>query len=374
MRRGRILFLFALILILGAVVGYVLLTSGPTEPPPEAGPTPVPPDAKIVIASQNLPRGAKIPIDAVIESPFPSSMIIKDTMLTDINQVVNHYARQDIPRGVPITSSMITQDPADQLAVGSDAALRIEQGMTAIAIPMTRLSGVAYALRDGDTVDVLISMLLVDIDPELQTILPNLNTLFVDNDFSLQTGGICRQYSQSPDGTRTCTRAENEPIGRAQNEATTGELIYMQPAERQRPRLVTQRLVEKAIVLHLGNFPLPEEYIATLPATQAEGEPPAPQVAAATVEIKPPDIVTLIVKPQEALAINFALKSGADLVLTLRAPNDNSVTETTSVTLEYLFNNFNIAVPPNVLPYTYEPRVDKIIPPVLPNDATPVAR
>jgi len=372
MRRGRILFLFALILILGAVVGYVLLTSGPSGPPPEAGPTPVPPDAKIVVADQALPRGARIPIDAVSEYAFPSSMIV-ETMLTDINQVVGHYARQDIARGVPITSNMITEDPADQLAVGSDAALRIEQGMTAIAIPMTRLSGVAYALRDGDTVDVLISMLLVDIDPELQTILPNLNTLFVDNNFSLQTGGICRQYSQSPDGTRTCTRAENEPIGRAQNEATTGELIYMQPAERQRPRLVTQRLVEKAIVLHLGNFPLPEEYIATLPATQAEGEPPAPQVAAATVEIKPPDIVTLIVKPQEALAINFALKSGADLVLTLRAPNDNSVTETTSVTLEYLFNNFNIQLPPG-LPFGYEPRVDKIIPPVLPNDATPVPR
>jgi CheY-like chemotaxis protein len=80
-----------------------------------------------------------------------------------------------------------------------------------------------------------------------------------------------------------------------------------------------------------------------------------------------PDIVTLIVTPQDALTINWAMKSGVDLVLTLRGPKDDTTTETTSVTLNYLVDNYNITVP-SKLPYGLEPRLTTPINPVLPND------
>jgi pilus assembly protein CpaB len=78
--------------------------------------------------------------------------------------------------------------------------------------------------------------------------------------------------------------------------------------------------------------------------------------------------VTLIVTPQDALALNWAVKSGVDLVLTLRPPGDTSIDETTSVTLQYLVDNYDIAIP-SKLSYGVEPRVDKLVPPTLPNDS-----
>ena len=83
-----------------------------------------------------------------------------------------------------------------------------------------------------------------------------------------------------------------------------------------------------------------------------------------------PDIVTLIVSPQDALALNWAIKSGVDLVITLRAPGDTTAEETTSVTLQYLIENYNIPVPAKQA-YGLEPRVDEAIVPVLPNDPAP---
>jgi pilus assembly protein CpaB len=81
-----------------------------------------------------------------------------------------------------------------------------------------------------------------------------------------------------------------------------------------------------------------------------------------------PDIVTLIVTPQDALALNWAMKAGADMVLTLRAPGDTMSVETVTVTLQYLIDNYNITVPAK-LPYGLEPPIEQPIVPVLPNDA-----
>jgi len=80
--------------------------------------------------------------------------------------------------------------------------------------------------------------------------------------------------------------------------------------------------------------------------------------------------VTLIVTPQEALALNWAIKTGVDLVMTLRAPGDTSADVTTSVTLQYLFDTYVITVPAKQ-PYGLEPRLDELIVPVLPNDPAP---
>ncbi len=80
-----------------------------------------------------------------------------------------------------------------------------------------------------------------------------------------------------------------------------------------------------------------------------------------------PDIITLIVTPQDALALNWAMRVGAPLTFTLRAPNDSEVTETTSVTLQYLIDNYSVTIPTK-LPYQLEPRVDEIVEPRLSND------
>ena len=105
MRRGRIFILLALILLLGAVaVFFVLRGLGPGDAP-EEGPPPeeeVLRDAEIVIAAQDIARGAEIPTDGVIVSPYPAEYLV-ETMLTDPEQVIGRRARMEIARGVPIT-------------------------------------------------------------------------------------------------------------------------------------------------------------------------------------------------------------------------------------------------------------------------------
>jgi len=361
MRRGRVFILLALILLVGAAGVFILLRGlgGGGQPAPEdITPTPIG-EADIVIAAQHISRGSIIPQEAVIISPYPADYLV-ETMMTDPTLVVGRRARMDIGRGVPITQNMITERAGDLLGTGSDASLAIPPGMTAISMPMSRLAGVAYALRDGDQVDVLVSLLLVDLDEQFQTDLPSESMFLFDPNGNLLTAYTCRQVSFA-EGQPVCSSGEvPPPIGHLVTDDETGQQFYAGPVGEPTPRLVTQRLISNATVLHVGEFSLPGEEAA--PATvatpePAAGAPPAGEEVAPPA-ILAPDVVTLIVSPQEALALNWAMKAGLDMVLTLRSPNDPTVTdETDSVTLQYLIENFNITVPLK-LPYGSEPRIE----------------
>lgn len=365
MRRGRVLILLALILLGIALAAYFFLRAPSDDTPVgvEPAPTPLPREATIIIAAQNIPRGAVIPSDGVITAPFPLDMVV-ETMATDVGQVVGRRARTEIARGMPITTEMVTEQAGDLLGTGSDAALAIEPGMTAISIPMNRLSGVAYALRAGDEVDVVVSMLIADIDTDFQSVLPNLTGILVNPDRGPINTFVGDWFDPV---TGQVFVEEPRQVGRAETDVSTGELLYVRPNEPQRPRLITQRLVEKAVILHVGTFALEEEVTPTeLIAAEEEGAPP-PQAAPVAVDTAPPDIVTLVVSPQDALAINYAVKSGMDLVLTLRGPDDFTETQTTMVSLQFLIESYNMAVPQR-LSYSTSPRVDLFNLPLLPED------
>jgi pilus assembly protein CpaB len=361
MRRGRVFILLALILLVGAAGVFILLRGiTPSEPSPEEiTPTPVG-EAEIVIAAQHISRGSIIPQEAVIVSPYPADYLV-ETMMVDPGQVIGRRARMDIGRGVPITQNMITEQAGDLLGTGSDASLAIPPGMTAISLPMNRLSGVAYALRDGDQVDVLVSLLMVDVDVDFQTDLPNESMFLFDSTGNLLTAFAC-ELAGFEEGVLVCTVGEAPPpIGHTVTDEETGQQFYAGPSGDARPRLVTQRLISNATVLHVGEFSLPgEEAVAAPVATPdpaAAGAQPV-EGEVAPPAILPPDVVTLIVTPQEALALNWTLKAGLDMVLTLRSPNDPTVAdETESVTLQYLVENFDITVPLK-LPYVSEPRLE----------------
>ena len=95
---------------------------------------------------------------------------------------------------------------------------------------------------------------------------------------------------------------------------------------------------------------------------------PEPEAAAVTPEVKaPPDVITLIVDPQDAVTLNYLLFSGAELTLALRAADDDFITATESATLQFLLDEYNITMPAK-LPYGMEPRVDDPELPVLEND------
>jgi pilus assembly protein CpaB len=227
-------------------------------------------------------------------------------------------------------------------------------------------------LQDGDKVDVLVTMMMVDLDVEFQTLFPNTTLILIGPDGAVLSARACRSITIE-DGQGVCGTEElPPPIGRLEIDEDTELPFYVGPPETQRPRLVTQRLIGNATVLRVGTFPLEEERVSgeAVPAPEEGVGAPPPQGGGeeAVSGPPPPDIVTLIVTPQDALALNWAMKAGLDLVLTLRGPDDTTDIDTTSVTLQYLIDSYDIAVP-SKLPYGLEPRLDAPIIPVLENDA-----
>jgi pilus assembly protein CpaB len=366
-----------MILLLGAVAAYLVVSGGLGGGGGEAQPTPegIPSDLVLVaIAAQDIGRGSLIPPDGVIMSRMPANMVV-ETMISGPDEegiksrVVGMIARLDIGRGVPITEEMVTSETGDLLASGSDASLAIPAGYTAIAIPMSRLSGVAYALRDGDQIDVLFSLLMIDVDTDFQSVLPNMATI-------LSASGGTEEFP-APSITGSVGAVEDEEgksmtlVGKVEIDEELGQPFHLVPQESQRPRVVTQRIVENAQVLHVGTFSLVDTVTAAVVPAPEEGVgAPTGQPAPGDISgPEPPDIITLIVTPQDALVLNWALKVGADITLTLRAPNDAEITETTSVTLDYLVEFYDVTIPPK-LPYTLEPRLSELIDPQLSNDGS----
>jgi pilus assembly protein CpaB len=275
----------------------------------------------------------------------------------------------------------------DQLsATGSDAALLIPKGMVSVSIPISRLSSVSYAPQRGDHVSVIVTLMFVDLDSDFQTRLPNSSAAVLGSGNSVligpgaevsdQPGSLNASEQIRTLGAQVVTGSQSSPMGRAQVDPAFEQSFYLVPSEEQRPRLVSQTLIRDVIVLQVGNFPLKEERkVALVPAAEVQpGEPTPPPVQAVQEEPQVlPDLITLIVSPQDAVTLNYLIFAGAQLTLALRGTGDDSSIQTEAVTLQYLLSQYNIPVPVK-LPYGFEPRVDKLVPPALPNDrntATP---
>jgi pilus assembly protein CpaB len=124
-------------------------------------------------------------------------------------------------------------------------------------------------------------------------------------------------------------------------------------------------ILQNVSVLKYGNFALSEtQPTAEQPA--AEGQPAAQQ----PVEI--PDIVTLIVSPQDSVTLSYLVYGGAKMTMTLRHALDDSRVATEAATLQFLLSQYNIPVPAK-LPYAMEPRVDNLSYPPVQSQTAPAA-
>ena len=131
--------------------------------------TPVP-TSKVVVVTQRVQRGETITADKLDMVDYQADLVLP-IMYTDINQVSGKMARYTMDPYTVMTSALVTDSPDTEQ--GSDDALFISPGMVAVSIPITRLSSVSYAPQRGDHVNVIVTMLFVDLDPAWQTILPN---------------------------------------------------------------------------------------------------------------------------------------------------------------------------------------------------------
>lgn len=391
MRRGRIFIYIGLILILGLVaVGAFVFRNQqqPTVTGETVGTvvTPEIPKKSVIVFAQAVNRGERITEDvlSVVQIAEEDSL---PGMIEDEEDIIGNFARFDIPAGGYAFQDQLV-DKAEELSnAGSNHAIFIPPGMVAVSIPVDRLASVAYGVQRGDHVNVIVTLLMVDLDSNFQTLLPNNSSSILAPGPALLAAATSQQ--QEGDTPTTSGLQVDEliqtltaqvvsgggvaPIGRLELDQSLGQPFYVVPSEgKQRPRLVSQTLIQNVIVLQIGEFPL-EQAVAATPSSEETASPEGeqPQSSAGTNVVPEPitPVVTLIVTPQDAVTINYLLgyfPSAARLSLALRSAGDDTLVTTEAVTLQFLLDQYSIPVPAK-LPFGLEPRIDEIITPVLIN-------
>jgi hypothetical protein len=298
-RRSGLIFIIIALVILAALAGAYFLfpivrtqilaprtTGAPAAQPVQTEMT------NIIITAQNIPRGSIITESVIATVPYPKSDLVEGTFFTDKKDVLNKQAKFDLDARVPITANMLVTGQ-----VGSYAAFQIPKGYVAITIPISRLTAVAFAPVIGDHVNLIASFLVVDMDPASQSRLPNL------------VSGAVPPYAGTKDEKGSLTIQLNTDTagntqGRTDLDPTLNQPVYVIPSESQRPRLVSQMVIQDAIILRVGNFPA-----EGLAKTSGVEPTPAPAAGTTTTTTPPPtpDMITLIVRPQDSITLCYGL-------------------------------------------------------------------
>ncbi len=345
MRRGRILIFLLLIIIIGLVVVFFVVRSISTPPPP-----PPTSNVEVFVAGQNIPQGATITEDELATIALPQDKVSAVEFTADEKgQLVGKVAKFPLDQGVVITSSMVGESTQVSIAGPQWAAL-IPSGMTAVSIPSSRLSMVSYGVDDGAHVNLNACYLFVDVDPSFQSQTPDSTAVLTATGFPQNALPI---LSMSVGGS-------GGPQGRLELDPSLQQPFFLIPSEAQRPRPVCQTILQDVVVMRRGNFPLSGTAAAAAQQQQQQQQAAIPA----------PDVITLIVSPQDAVTLTYMVYTNAQMMMTLRNPNDQSRLATEAATLQFLLSQYNIPVPAK-LPYALQPRIDALAAPSLPNEGAP---
>jgi Flp pilus assembly protein CpaB len=348
MRRGRNLIFLLLIVIIALVVAGVALR----DPVCRVlgcgvgGSTPTPPNADIFVAGQNIPVGATISEDQLSTISVPQDKISAvEFPVSQKDKLVGMIAQYPLGQGTVITTAMVgttvpTPPPPQWAAL-------IPPGMTAVSIPASRLSMVSYGVDDGAHVNLNACYLFVDVDPSFQSQTPDNTAVITATGVPANALPILSMGVGGAGG----------PQGRLELDPSLQQPYDLIPSEAQRPRPVCQTILQDVVVLKRGNFPISGT------ATQATQQQQQQQQGAAPA----PDIITLIVSPQDAVTLTYMVYTNAQMMMALRNSSDQSRLATEAATLQFLLSQYNIPVPAK-LPYALQPRIDALAAPVLPNE------
>ncbi|MGH2538331.1 MAG: SAF domain-containing protein [Candidatus Promineifilaceae bacterium] len=391
--RSRTILLLVLVLIVAALAALFIFVLGPSDGPlagilgrgqptqpqdqadgqeqgpgtPQPSRTPAVELRPVVVAQADLPAGELIrpELIAIEQRPETNVAVVAGVTFSELEEVSGQITKTRIERGQEILRPMLALNPSDIASLGSDLSLYVDQGEVAVAFPINTFSGAAFALRPGDLVDALMSLTLVQLDQEFQTVRPNMIERVFEPDL---LAGRAFLFPPTSEG-----RLELIPLINSVGVIGPG-------GERpQVPRRVTQLTIQQIEVLWVGswrnpNTGLSQEFNADAvssaatptPAPQADGAaaapPPTPTRQRPEVT---PDVVILSLSAQDALALKWALDTGIDIDLALRAQGDSTVFATTSVSLPQLVEQ-GILAQPQPGEFGLEPRVDEVPTPGLP--------
>jgi len=336
MRRGRTLIFVILIIIIGLVVAFVAFRQFLV--PVEA---PQPLFVDVYIAVQNIPQGGQIKSELLSTIKIaPENLVAVMFTVDEQSLLLGKVAKFPLDQGVVITEAMVSDASSAVPISGPQWASLIPPGMTAVSIPTNRLGLAGYGVNNGAHVNINACLLFVDIDPSFQSVLPNQTALLTGTGFAAETSLPILSLGVSASGSVQ---------GRLELDPSLQQPYYLIPSEKQRPRMVCQMLLQDVVVMRVGDFPLDPAASLTAAPAPVSTDPQEQQAAPVA-----PDIVTLIVSPQDSITLSYLMRTDADLSLTLRNPTDQLRQATEASTLQFLLSQYNIPVPAK-LPYSLEP-------------------
>lgn len=337
----------------------------PGLPTPTA--TPVLRLIEVVVAKTDLPVGEELRAELMeVElRPETNVALMGQYTTSDTQEYVGQFARVNISKGQEVLKPMVAYNPNEVASFGSDLALYLNQGMVAVAFPINKFSGAAYALRPGDSVDAMMTMRFIDIDSEFRTALPNLVSRVFEPDLLA--------------GSAFLFPAEGTIVGRLEHLNLINKTVEIIPANpfsipgeegaadipRAIPKRVTQLTVQQAEVIWVGTWRGPldeqgeEDEVLAAPeeglgdgldiSLDGEGEVTSNNEGESSFDAEAtplpvrfedtPDVVILSMFPQDAISLKWAMDRGIDIDLVLRSQGDAELFTTTSVSLPQLVNH-----------------------------------
>jgi Flp pilus assembly protein CpaB len=341
---------------------------GTPEEPSEPTPTPEPEIqfVEVMVADVFLPVGERIREDIirVERRPDDNVAVVGGVTFSDSDEIVGQLVRTEVSSGQEILRPMLALSPNDLTDLGSDLSLYVDQGKVAVAFPIDVFSGAAYAIRPGDFVDAIMTLRLVEVDEQFQTIRPNFWERV--NEQALLDG-------------RSFLFPETSE-GRLELIPTINTVAVIQPGEGkdQIPRRTTQLTLQQMEVLWMGSWRDPrlglsQEFNADALLSSQESAPASEEGAPTPTEVpkeRPenrPDLVILSLSAQDALTLKWALETGISIDLVLRAQGDTTPYITASVSLPQVLEGGIVQVP-ETGEFGLEPRIDEVpVPEVAPN-------
>lgn len=365
-RRGRAIIYIALLLILLLVLAFAVLRFYPiggVAPTGEvaegtvvaATPTLIQDVENIVVTTQDVRRGQVLSEDLLAVVAISREQYTEGIFFKDVTELVGSRAKFDLKARTPLTDALVILPGS----TGSIMSFEIPAGKVAISIPISKLSSVSYGLQKGDRVNVIVALLLSDLDINSQSRLPNRTGVVIGAGPTTPEDQInVTAIFQSPPGYEVSSGQAYSYYGRVEVDPATGQPVYLLPSEQQRPRMVSQTLIQDVMVLQMGTYTKEEEAPVEPVATPEAGAVEEPVEEEATVPEALPDVITLVVNPQDAVSINYLMLSGASLNLVMRSAGDSSQFDTESATLQFILDQYRIPNPAK-LPYGLEPGISK---------------
>lgn len=318
---------------------------------------------EVVVSNNTIPRGFQL-TENELQTEIRLAAQVSPNMITNIEDAVGKFTRKSVFQGETLTIESLVSDLREVGREDFGPSSLIPPGFVAMSVPFSRNRGVGSAVEAGDSVDILISFLLLPVDEQFQTRLHNNAVIY-----------LTQEIESTDDEGNTVVETVQvpfliEPQGRYE-ELPTGDLANIAPSEQDARGQHVSFVIQNARVIQLGEWvpPLPPILpTPTLsPEEQAEldanGEQPQEaevSLSDIAIEIQEEinrrsnpfyaDSILIALPPQQQVFLKYAVETNSLIDFALRGEGDGQLYAVENVSLEYVLDRFNIDIPPN---FTY---------------------